>query len=157
EGQETFAPALPVIALALHKLGRADAAQEALRQADFTADRLLRDALASDKLSLPLEYWDHWLHFQFLRREAHQAIRGKAAPHSPYERVPRGRVLLALGQPDKANAEFAAAIALRPEDADLKRTQARLIAKFGHKEPTKADPIVQPGTFARQAAREERK
>src|SRR5207249_7886079 len=74
-----------------------------------------------------------------LRAEAHQLIHGKPMPESPYERLFRGRVFFGLGQPDKAEAEFAAAVALRPGDADVWLTRSRVFATLGQKERMTAD------------------
>ena len=72
------------LALALHRLGRADDARAALREADAAADARARAALAADDLRVPDQWWADWLLYRALRREAHQAIRGTPPPDSPY-------------------------------------------------------------------------
>jgi tetratricopeptide (TPR) repeat protein len=74
-------------------------------------------------------------------REAYLAVLARPLPDSPYERLHRGQVLLALGQPDRADAELAAAVELRPGDADVWLTRARVFAKLGQKERAKADLV----------------
>jgi tetratricopeptide (TPR) repeat protein len=129
----------PVVALAEHRLGHADAAREALRQADFVADRVTRDAAADPAMRLVKPSWPDWVYFRLLRREAHQTIEGKPLPDSPYDRLFRGRVLYAFGQVKKAEAEFAAAVALRPNDIAMWLTRARVFAKLGRKDRMAAD------------------
>ena len=93
---------LPVIALALHQLGKNEAAQDALREADIFADRRLRDTLAKEIPTLPNALWEDWLTFRIIRREAHQNIHGQPLPDSPYERLFQARVLPgSLARPTK--------------------------------------------------------
>ena len=123
----------------LHQLRRTEAAREALEQADAAADDLLRGGLAADVLKIPDAFWQNWLLFHVLRREAHEAIHGKPMPESPFDRLFRGRLLYSLDQPDKAEAEFTAAIELRPSDATIWLTRARVFAKLGWKDRASAD------------------
>ena len=60
-------------------------------------------------------------------------------PESPFDRLFRGRLLYSLDQPDKAEAEFTAAIELRPSDATIWLTRARVFAKLGWKDRASAD------------------
>ncbi len=130
---------LPALAIALLQLGKAQAAREALEQADAAADALLRDSLAADVLRIPDPWWQDWLLFRVLRREAHQAIHGKPMPESPYDRLFQGRLLFALNEPQQAEAEFTGAAELRPGDLDLWLTRARIFAKLGLKDRATAD------------------
>ena len=127
------------VALAEHRLGHPDAARDALRQADFVADLVTRNAAVDPAMRLVKPAWPDWVYFRLLRREAHQTIEGKPLPDSPYDRLFRGRVLYAFGQVEKAEAEFAAAIALRPNDLDLWLTRARVFARLGRKDRMAAD------------------
>ncbi len=101
------------VALAEHRLGHLDAARAELQQADREADRMARNAAVDPAMRLVKPDWPDWVYFRLLRREAHQTIEGKPMPDSPYDRLFRGRVLYAFGQVEKAEAEFAAAVALR--------------------------------------------
>src|SRR5262249_22957525 len=130
----------PAVALAEHLLGHPDAAREALRQADLAFDRLLRDGVSGAGLGLAL-YWDAWVRVRALRREAYQAIHGKPPPDSPYERLHQGRLLIALDRPQEADTEFAAAVALRPDDAEVWLTRARIFTKLGRKDRAAADMV----------------
>jgi tetratricopeptide (TPR) repeat protein len=129
-----------VLALSEHLLGHADAAREALQQADLVFDQLPRNAVSDGALQLPF-YWEDWLELRALRREAHQAIHGKPPADSLSERLRRGRLLVALDRPNEAEAEFAAAVALRPDDPEAWLTRARLFAKLGRKDRAAADMI----------------
>jgi tetratricopeptide (TPR) repeat protein/serine/threonine protein kinase len=125
-------------ALAEHQLGHRQAAVQALREADLAAERLMHERAAADMLRLT-QWWDDWLLAELLRHEAHQKIHGKPMPESPYARLFRGRVLSALDEPDKAEAEFVAAVAMRPNDADVWLTRSRIFAKLGRKDRMAAD------------------
>jgi serine/threonine protein kinase/predicted Zn-dependent protease len=130
---------LPALALALKELGRTDDAREALREGDNLADQQLRGALLADSFKMPGSFWDEWLLFHILRREAHQTIHGRPMPESPYDKLFRARLHSALGEAEKAEAEFSAAVAVRPNDADVWLTRARVFAKLGNKDQAAAD------------------
>ncbi len=119
------------VALAEHQVGHPDAAREALRQADLAADRVTGDAATNPAMRLVRPDWPDWVYFRLVRREAHHTIEGKPLPDSPYDRLFRGRVLYAFGEVEKAEAEFAAAVALRPNEVDLWLTRARVFARLG--------------------------
>jgi tetratricopeptide (TPR) repeat protein/serine/threonine protein kinase len=133
-------PEWQTLALIQHRLGHAKEAAEALGQADLLAEKRMQSIVAADRLKLPI-IWDEWLHNQALRAEAHQAIHGKPMPESPYERLYRARVLFALDEHEKAEAELAAAIAIRPKDADVWLTRSRIFAKLGQNERMAADLV----------------
>ncbi len=130
---------LPARALALHQLGRTAAAKEMLQQADAVADQRLRDTLSVEQLKIPDANWVDWLALRALRREAHQAIHGQPMPESPYDKLFRGRILSALGDADKAEAEFTAAVQIRADDVDVWLTRSRLFAILGQPDRMTAD------------------
>ena len=138
-GPQELANIWPTLALAQHQAGQAEAARASLRETDLEADRQLRAVLAMDRPQPPLTYFDTWHHFRLLQREAHRAIHGTMPPDAPYQRLHRGRVLLALDKPGEAEAEFAAAVALRPEDAEVWLTRARVFARHGIKDRAASD------------------
>ena len=148
------------VALAEHQVGHPDAAREALRQADLAADRVTGDAATNPAMRLVRPDWPDWVYFRLVRREAHHTIEGKPLPDSPYDRLFRGRVLYAFGEVEKAEAEFAAAVALRPNEVDLWLTRARVFARLGRTdrmagdlakaqglEPGRAQPWIEAGRF----------
>jgi tetratricopeptide (TPR) repeat protein len=130
---------LPAQALALHQLGRTVAAKEALQQADLAADQRLRAELLRETLKIPDSSWVDWLSFRTLRREAHQTIHGKPLPESPYDRLFHGRLFIAVDEQQKAEAEFAAAVAMRPKDADVWLTRSRIFANLRRRDRATAD------------------
>jgi tetratricopeptide (TPR) repeat protein len=130
---------LPVKALVLHHLGRRAAAAEALAQSDQLVEKRLREGLGLEKLKIPDKWWADWLAVRVLRREAHLAIHGKPLPDSPYERLFRGRVFHALEMHDPSATEFAAAVAQRPEDAEVWLTRSRIYARLGRNDRMAAD------------------
>lgn len=132
-------PEWQTLALIRKRVGQSDAAAEALRQADLLAERRMKDSATADQLKLPLTAWDEWLHNELLRAEAHQAIHAKPMPASPYEKLFRGRVLHGLEQLEKAEAEFSAAVALRPDDADVWLARSRIYTKLGQTDKMAAD------------------
>ena len=127
-----------LVALAEHLRGRSEAAREALLKADRATDLVLKDAVAGGNLWLPF-YWHDWLQVRLLKRQAHRLIFGQELPDSPYERLHEGRLLLVLNRPDQAETEFAAAVALRPEDPEVWQTRARMFAKIGRKDRAAVD------------------
>jgi tetratricopeptide (TPR) repeat protein len=131
-------PEWQILALIRRRLGQADAAAEALRQADLLAERRMKVAACAERLQTPLTS-DEWLHNEVLRAEAHQAVYGKPMPASPYERLFRGRVFSALGEADKAEAEFTAAVQIRRDDVDVWLTRSRVFEKLGLKDRMSAD------------------
>jgi tetratricopeptide (TPR) repeat protein len=145
-----------VVALAEHRLGHADAAREALQRADAAADRVMGNAATDPAMRLVKPSWPDWVYFRLLRREAHRTLEGKPIRDSPYDRLFRGRVLYAFGQVKQAETEFAAAVALRPNDVDLLLSRARVFARLGQKdrmaaelakarelEPDRAEPWIE--------------
>ena len=129
----------PALALAQHRLGQVAAARQTLGRFDREADALMRAAVEGEKVKLPLAYWDRWLHFELLRREAHRAIRGGPPLPSPYDRLYDGRVLALLGKPDEAEAQIEAAVALRPDDPVVWLTRAQVYGRLGREDRMAAD------------------
>jgi tetratricopeptide (TPR) repeat protein len=121
------------LALARHRLGQADAARDALRQA--------RDVARAE---LPALGWSHlgtgWhdlLGVDLARREAEALVEGQATP-DPAEHVHRARLYARLGEPAKAEAELAVAAAARPDDALVWRAHGWVLTELGQKEQAAA-------------------
>src|SRR5262249_19664337 len=130
----------PVAALANHALGRTETAKEALHEADLAGDRVLFKRL-TDSAGRLWSSEDIWVYFRALRREAHRAINAEPLPDSPSERLFRGRVLQALGKRESGEAEFAAAIALRPNDPNVWIARARIFSDLGWKDRMATDRV----------------
>jgi serine/threonine protein kinase/tetratricopeptide (TPR) repeat protein len=123
-------PKWPALALALRAAGKAEPAKEALLQADRNAERLVRDSLKNSELKVPMGWWQEWAHMELCRCEAHRAIHGRDLSESPYHRLFRGRALVALGDEAGGESEFDAAVAIRPDDADVWMARSNLHAKL---------------------------
>jgi hypothetical protein len=104
-----FVEAKLVLALAYHRLGRAEEARRLLREADAWYDALLRKAVAGTALQLPVPSWTTVAAFEVLRREAAELIDGTVVPVHPLMRAHRARVYTALGDQERAKAEPQAA------------------------------------------------
>jgi tetratricopeptide (TPR) repeat protein len=122
------------LAMAHHELGQADAARTALDQGRAALRRYYprpdRDELG--------EIWVDWAGTQIARREAETLIEGTTAT-DPLEHLRRAKLLAQLGEAGKADAEFAAAVAVRPNDPEVWATRGRIFAQLGLKERSEAD------------------
>ena len=128
----------PAIALAQHRLGHKDAARRALSLAEETAEHHFWNT----DLSRPLvEQRDGWVQLRALRRQAQRLIANKSLQDSPAERMFRGRVLYALGEEQRAEAELAAAIGVRPNDPEPWLARSRIYAKLGRMDRASADRL----------------
>ena len=128
----------PAIALAQHRLGHEDAARSALSQAEETAEH----HFWITDLSRPLvEQRDGWVQLRALRRQAQRLIANKSLQDLPAERMFRGRVLYALGEERRAEAELAAAIGVRPNDPEPWLARSRIYAKLGRMDRASADRL----------------
>jgi tetratricopeptide (TPR) repeat protein len=119
----------PVLAMAYHRLGQAAEARQALDTAAETLDRWTRDRYqAGDRKhwvshqgavpKWPVAWWD-WVEFQLYYREARVLIAGTPPPTDPRLHVLRARAFAGLRWHAKAEVEFAAALKVRPEDAQV--------------------------------------
>jgi serine/threonine protein kinase/tetratricopeptide (TPR) repeat protein len=135
---DTDWPELSIAALIQHRLGHADAAADSLRRSEALNERWMKEFLARGQLKWS-PVWDAYLHYRQLLLEAHQTIHGKPRPASPYERLIRGRIHVALEEHEKAQSEFAAAVKIRPDDAEVWLARSRVFAKMGRKDRMAAD------------------
>jgi serine/threonine protein kinase/tetratricopeptide (TPR) repeat protein len=127
-----------VVALAEYRRGYTEAAKAALREADKAFEQFPREVVASGNLR-GNAYWRDHLTKYALRREAQRMILGGPQPDGPYDRLYRGRILLAFEKPKEAETEFAAAVAARPDDPEIWQARSRLFAKLGWTDRAVAD------------------
>jgi tetratricopeptide (TPR) repeat protein len=80
-----------------------------------------------------------WAFFLSLRQEAIATVTGKPAPADPWLHLHRGRVYVKLGQPEKAEAEFQAAVKVQPDDPRILLGRSRIYAALGKKAEAQAD------------------
>jgi tetratricopeptide (TPR) repeat protein len=110
----------PVLAMALHRQGQPEAARRELANARAALERWTQDAFEARNKFVPVQHWRDWLGMQRWYREAHRLIEGADAPDDPRLFVVRGRALAALGRTDPAEAEFARALRLAPDDPKIR-------------------------------------
>jgi tetratricopeptide (TPR) repeat protein len=120
----------PVLAMALQKHGQPEEARKELANAKKALERWTQDVFNTQDKFVPVEYWGDWPWFRRFYREAHTLIEGSPPAEDPRLVVVRGRALAALGRREQADAEFARAIRMAPNDL--------LIQNAVH--ATKADP-----------------
>jgi serine/threonine protein kinase/tetratricopeptide (TPR) repeat protein len=122
------------LAMAHHQLGQADAARTALNQARA---ELRRHYPQPDREDLG-NGWRDWLSSQLFRREAETLIEGTTTT-DPLEHLHRAKLYAQLGEMDKADSEFAAAVAVRPNDPEVWMMRGRIFAQVGLQERSAAD------------------
>jgi serine/threonine protein kinase/tetratricopeptide (TPR) repeat protein len=122
------------LAMAHHQLGQAEAARTALDQGRAALRRCFPRP-DHDELG---EMWVGWAGCQISRREAETLIEG-ATTADPLEYLHRAKLYAQLGETDRADAEFAAAVAVRPNDPEVWITRGRIFAQLDLKERSVAD------------------
>ena len=118
--KEARALIFPYLAMSLHRLGKADEARQELRNAREALDRWAQAVFDRPDRFVPVPYWYDWVECQVLYREAHRLIERSDPPEDPRLLVVRGRAFAALGRGDRAEAEFARALRLAPDDAKIR-------------------------------------
>jgi serine/threonine protein kinase/Tfp pilus assembly protein PilF len=118
----------PILALVHHRLGQADKAKKWLDETNQGLDDL-KVNLASQSLdSNPATYLIGYdLPMILLRREAMQAL-GDAAAEHPMDWVLRSRGRAPLKQWAQAGADIERALALRPDDFQIRLERGRILA-----------------------------
>jgi serine/threonine protein kinase/tetratricopeptide (TPR) repeat protein len=130
----------PVQAMIFHRLGQKERAHDCLMKADDFSKKLIQEVLDKDTLFLPWHpYWRNWAAFQVLIRQARELILGATALDDPWQRLIRWRAYTKLGQKDKAEAEFQAAVAFNPKDPEIWLARAKVFAQLGQLERAEAD------------------
>ena len=81
---------------------------------------------------VPVPYCYDWVECQVLYREAHRLIERSDPPEDPRLLVVRGRAFAALGRGDRAEAEFARALRLAPDDAKIRGAVCTRPEAHGH-------------------------
>jgi serine/threonine protein kinase/tetratricopeptide (TPR) repeat protein len=125
-----------VEAMTLFKLGRADDARRLLDQTEQWYSKTIRLGLTATPLASPRELS---IRFPIERMEAYMLITGKTAPDNPWWHVHRGRLLLALGQAQKGEAELQAGLAALPDDPGMLLARSYIYEERGRNKEAKAD------------------
>jgi serine/threonine protein kinase/Tfp pilus assembly protein PilF len=129
---------LLVLAMAHHRLGHADQARRLFREADARFEGRLEESLVDPTLQVAPS-WHVVACYQVLRREAGQLIEGAIAALQPFMHIHRGRAYAKLGLTAEAEAEFARAVAARPDDASVWLARGRAFVQIGQLDRAMAD------------------
>lgn len=143
---------LPVLAMAHHGLGHAAEARQFLDKAQEEWRRLspLMRSLGS-MTDLPAtskfwhENWYDWSTFELLLHEASRLINGSPSVEEAYDRIHQSLLYLRLGENDKAEVQWQAAVQMVPREPALWLARGRAFAQLGQHDKADAD-------FARAAA-----
>jgi tetratricopeptide (TPR) repeat protein len=131
-----------VYAMAVQGAGRKDEALAPLERAERRYRGVCKTALAPNREDLPAEHarypWD-LAAAQLLRRETWGKIQGKAPPVDPWWHLIQARGFGLIGETERAEKEFAAAVAAAPNDPEVWTTRARLFEQFGQAARAEAD------------------
>jgi serine/threonine protein kinase/tetratricopeptide (TPR) repeat protein len=111
----------PVLAMALQKQGQQEEARNALANARKTLERWTQEVFNAQDKFVPVEYWSDWPWFQRFYREAHTLIEDSPPAEDPRLVVVRGRAFAALGRREQADAEYARAVGLAPDDPQIRK------------------------------------
>jgi serine/threonine protein kinase/tetratricopeptide (TPR) repeat protein len=111
----------PVLAMALHRSGDLGAARKELENARKEYERGMQIALNSRDQFVPLQYWHDWVEFLLYYGQARRLIEQAPPPEDPRQRIVRGRAFAALGRHEQADAEYAHALRLAPNDPDIRK------------------------------------
>jgi tetratricopeptide (TPR) repeat protein len=116
----------PLLAMALYRSGEAGTAREELENSRKELDRWTQVVLDSRDQLVPGtwfggEHWVDWLEFLVYHGEARRLIEKATPTEDPRLRVLRGRAFAALGRLDRADAEYARAIGLAPNDPQIRK------------------------------------
>jgi serine/threonine protein kinase/predicted Zn-dependent protease len=139
---DTANPLLNRVDLALieHAAGKADSARDRLRDLERRLDRMWVRSLGTADPMLPLSInWIELVRFLILRREAHRKIEGSDSFDDPWWHLHLSRVYSRLGERERAEGEFRAAIAARPDDPEVALSRARILARDGQVDRALAD------------------
>jgi serine/threonine protein kinase/Flp pilus assembly protein TadD len=130
----------PVLAMACHRLGQQAEARKALDEAARALERWTQERYQTQggywvfdrgaTGTWPLFWWD-WVEYELYYREARVLIDGAPPADDPRLHVLRARSFAGLRQPDKAAAEYAAALKMWPKDPQV-RLEAHRNQAFYH-------------------------
>jgi serine/threonine protein kinase/Tfp pilus assembly protein PilF len=120
----------PILAMAHHRLGHPAEARQALNAAARAIDQWTEEMYQQqgDRGWVrhfgaagywPISWWD-WLEFQIYYREAKLLIDGALPPADPRQHVLRARAFAGLRSHGRAQAEYDAALKLRPHDPQIR-------------------------------------
>jgi tetratricopeptide (TPR) repeat protein/serine/threonine protein kinase len=109
------------LAMVEHRLANPDQAAAALAKASSSRERWFKDMLAVKLADRGFSYWfENFSQWEVLYQEAYELIHGSPPLEDALSLVVRGRALEAIGRADEAQAAFARAFAMQPEDLSIR-------------------------------------
>lgn len=130
------------MAIAAHGSLQHESAWTRLQQAEDDCQKIGRAALAPQQTALPgvlaISWWD-LANIQVLRREAWQKIKGQAPPADPWWHLVQARGYGLIGESERAEKEFAGAVAAAPNDPEVWDIRARVFEQLGQPARAEAD------------------
>jgi tetratricopeptide (TPR) repeat protein len=126
---EDRAMCYPLLAMAYHRLGRAEEAQGALEETRRAVKGWMEATLRSDDPQFVRILWWDWLECRLFWREAEVLLGNPPPPEADYRLTfARGRSLAVLGRKDESLAEFRRAIKEQPDDVQVRLACFRICA-----------------------------
>ncbi|MDZ4783657.1 MAG: protein kinase [Planctomycetia bacterium] len=124
---------LPILAMAQHRVGQIEVAKQTLDKAIESHELWIQIRYDAERTNWrrhwvhnqgasadwPIAWWD-WLEFQISCREAWALIHGEQRPMDPRLQVMRARAFASLRKNFTADMEYAKALKLLPEDAEVR-------------------------------------
>jgi serine/threonine protein kinase/tetratricopeptide (TPR) repeat protein len=137
---DRFPEYLVLQALIAQARGLPGEALDWLRQADRWYQGFMERVLAAPPHArLPITPWQHFAHFQVWRREAQALMKAPPVLGDSLFRLHRARVYHRLEEPEQAESEFQAALALRPADPLAWLARAAVFDQLGLRDRSAAD------------------
>ncbi len=131
-----------LLAIAAHGAGHAEKASGQIERADRLHQMLCQAALTTNQRQLPGNFAESWktlVTVQVLRREAWQKTKGQSPPADPWWHLVQARGYALLGESERAEKEFAAAVAGVPDDPEVWIARARVFEQLGDAARAEAD------------------
>ncbi len=126
-----------LLAMALHRLGRAEEARRALEGAEAAQSRTARTIFERDgEIARPPGGIGRRAGPPSRGRADHP---GKAGPDPPLATLAAARLYAKLGRTDLAEAGFRAAVAAAPDDPEVWLARGEILAELGHRDRSEAD------------------
>jgi tetratricopeptide (TPR) repeat protein len=116
--------------LAAHDAGRKEVALAQLGRAETLYQNTCKAQLATEREPFSIYFWD-LAAAQLLRREAWRKVREQEPPCVPWWHLVQGRGYRLLGESQRAEEEFAAAVAAAPDDPDVWLARAAVFEQVG--------------------------
>ena len=131
-----------LLAIAAQGAGHGEKAAGQIERAGRLHQMLCQAALTTNQRQLPGNFAGSWktlVTVQVLRREAWQKIKGQSPPADPWWHLVQARGYALLGESERAEQEFAAAVAAAPDDPEIWIARSRVFEQLGDGARAEAD------------------